>query len=301
MKINCVSHNFTFKSDIPKLPEKGIVTGFDDSVSSQRRESIREHLETQARLVYQKYYELPKSDDEMEQMLKSWGLKVNHTTKEIIIPPDLNFISLGNNNFRGALPRSFNDYKGLKEAGITTIISATPRSGIKEAVEKNRMNFIELVAKHPIIIGGEDYIFDDFAFNEEEYYMRKKVSDYESYGRYDKEYSSKEFIDKMLEKERNIFRTRNRYFIEDLIKAVKAWQKGCCFIGCEFGTNMTSNAISVIDAFNPKGKGIASNYLSFLEQDCVGILYKKLTPQDKQLMGWTREFESSFLKRFVHI
>lgn len=303
MKIDFTFNNFAFTSNsIPKLPQEGIIMGYDDSISSKRRESIREHLESETGLAYLDYYELPKSDYAMEQMLKSWGLKTDKITKEITIPPYLNFIALGNNNFRGALPRSFNDYKGLKESGITTVISATPRSGIKDAVENNGMEYIELVAKHPYISClGEDYIFNDFAFHDEEDYMYKKTQDYESYGKYDEAYSSKEFIDKMLEKERNIFRTRNRAFIEDLIKAVKAWQNGCCFIGCEFGKNMTSNAISVIDAFNPKGNGIARRYLSYAEIDDVGTLYKKLIPQDKELMGWTKEFESSFLKRFAHI
>lgn len=225
MKVNFTPYNFSFKSDsIPKLPKEGLVLGYDDSISAQKREAIREHLETQTSLIYQKYYGIPKSDYEMEKMLKSWGLKIDNITKNIIIPPYLNSIALENNNFRGALPRNFADYKKLKESGITTVISATPRSGIK-----------------------------------------------------------------------------NRKFIDELIKSVRAWQNGCCFIGCQFGTNMTSNAISVVDAFNPKGNGIASDYLSADEKNCVISLYKKLTEQDKKLMGWTKEFEKSFLKRMVRV
>lgn len=302
MRINFTPYNFSFKSDsIPKLPKEGVVLGYDDSISAQKREAIRDHLETQTSLTYQKYYEVPKSDYEMQKMLKSWGIKTDNITKKIIVPPYLNFIALGNDNFRGALPRDFADYKKLKESGITTVISATPGGCIKNTVEKNGMNYIKLVANCPVHSGGEDYIFTDLAFNDEDYYMSKKARAYESYGKYEKEYSSKEFIYKMLEKERTLFRTNSRKFIDALIKSVRAWQNGCCFIGCEFGSKMTSNAISVIDAFNPKGDGIASDYLSADEKDCVIKLYKKLTEQDKKLMGWTKVFESSFLKRFVRV
>lgn len=302
MKVNFTPYNFSFKSDsIPKLPKEGLVLGYDDSISAQKREAIREHLETQTSLIYQKYYGIPKSNYEMEKMLKSWGLKIDNITKNIIIPPYLNYIALENNNFRGALPSNFADYKKLKESGITTVISATPHSGIKNAVEKNGMNYIKLVANCPMWSGGEDYIFSDLAFSDEDYYMSKKVRAYESYGKYEKEYSSKEFIYKMLEKERTLYRTNSRKFIDELIKSVRAWQSGCCFIGCEFGEKLTNNAISVIDAFNPKGDGIASDYLSADEKNCVISLYKKLTEQDKKLMGWTKEFEKSFLKRMVRV
>ena len=301
MKINFITCNFAFKSDsIPKLPKEGLITGYDDYESSMKRKALREHLEDSLHLGYQDYYELPKSDEEMERMLKSWGLKVDHITKKITVPSWLNLIALGNNNYRGALP-NFSGYKALKESGIKTVISATPHDNHKDAVEKNRMEYIELVVKHPSITGLKDYIFADLAFTDEDYYMYKKKSDYDDYSKYEESFAEK-FSDKIfVEKIRNEFRTKSRKFIDELIKAVQAWQRGCCFIGCEFGTMMTSCALSVIDAFNAKGNGIASSYLNDLEKYDIATLYKKLTLQDKKLMGWTKEFEKAFQKRFLHI
>ena len=87
MKVNFIPYNYAFKSNsIPKLPEEGITMGYDDYESSMRRRALREHLEDIFHLSYQDYYELPKSDDEMERMFKSWGLKVDHITKKITVP-----------------------------------------------------------------------------------------------------------------------------------------------------------------------------------------------------------------------
>lgn len=293
MKVQFIQYNHTFKSNsIPRLPKEGIITGYDDYVSSDWRDIIRKKLENRARLSYYDYYELPKSDYEMESMIKSWGLKVDHISKEIIVPKYLNTISLSNNNFRGALPEYNTDYKNLKKSGITTIIAATYYNDTKKLAENNGLEYIELYANNSMEnIGG---IFDDVAFcNEDKYMKYYNDDDYNE----DCNLSDKELI----EKKRTDFETKNREFIENLIKSVRAWQKGCCFIGCTMGTDATSTAISLIDAFDPKGDGISSDYLRHDETFSVGILYKKLTSQDKKLMGWTKEFEQSFRKRFIRI
>lgn len=302
MKINFTPYKYAFTSNsIPKLPKEGIVMGYDDSISSARRASIREHLEERTGLGYLDYYELPKSEYEMEQMLKSWGLKIDKITKKIIIPPYLNVISLGNNNFRGALPENPQAYKDLKESGIKTIISATPQSWAENVAKNNGLEYIDLVVKNSYSDTGKDYIFDDYAFNEEDYFINKLKSKYSEYSKYDEHFAKELSDENFIENKRNEFRTKSRKFIDELVKAVRAWQKGSCFIGCDFGVYLTNKALSVIDVFNPKGDSRTVSYLSYLEQDCVKSLYEKLTAQDKKLMGWTKEFEKTFQKRFVHI
>ncbi len=298
MRINFTPYKLAFTSNhTPKLPKDGVVLGYDDSISSSEREYIREHLMDNAMLKYSELYGGRKTDSEMNSMLEGWGLKVNKFTGEINIPPYLNFIALDNNNFRGALSDKIWNFKDLKASGITTVIAATPHQCIKNVVEKTGMEFIELIVKNPFIkFVGRDYIFNDFAFLEEEDYIRRRTSDYKEYSKYDKEYYSEEAIERMLKEDRNDFQTKSREFIDELIKTVRAWQHGCCFIGCELGTGMTNKAISLIDAFNPMGSGRDSRYLSFCERDSLKILYEKLTPKDKALLGWTKNFENTFLK-----
>ena len=60
MKVQFIQYNHTFKSNsISKLPKEGIITGYDDYVSSDWRDIIRKKLEDRARHSYYDYYELP--------------------------------------------------------------------------------------------------------------------------------------------------------------------------------------------------------------------------------------------------
>ena len=289
MRINFLPNNFTFRSNqIPTLPEEGITMGYDDSVSSKRRESIRVHLEDQAHLKYLDYYEMPKSDFAMERMLKSWGLKTDKVADKIIVPEDLNCIALGNNNFRSALPVSDRDFKRLKDAGIKTIICATPHLNIQKVCEKNGMKCINLVSGNSRL---QDYIYTDYAFMDEFDY----TSELERNWGEDNLYKSG-----MYPKLMDDCRNKSRKFIDKLTDSVKAMQEGGCLIGCEFGTMMTSQALNLIDVFNPKEDDYARKHLKFIEKIDIQNLYKKLTPEDKAKMGWTDEFEKNFQRCLVN-
>jgi len=283
MKVNFTPCNYTFKSNqIPKLPEEGITMGYDDSLSTKRRESIRSHLEDQAHLKYLDYYEMPKSDFAMEQMLKSWGLKTDKVTKEIIVPEDLNCLALGNNNFRSALPVSDRDLKRLKDSGIKTIICATPHLNIQKVCEKNDMKCIKLVSGNYRL---QDYIYTDYAFMDEFDYTRELERNWSEDNLY-----KRGMYPKLMEDLRN----KSRKFIDSLTDSVKAMQEGGCLIGCEYGTMMTSMALNLIEVFNPKGDERARDHIRDIEKMDIENLYKKLTPEDKAKMGWTEEFEEKF-------
>ena len=281
------------------MPPEGIEMGIDgyDEGNEWRRAVMDDYY---ALVEYQQYYEPPKSEEEMNRMLESWGLKIDKFTKEIIVPPELNLKPLGNNNYRGALPQNFNDYKALKESGITTVLAATPRSGIRKLVEANGMEFIDFVAKSYDDSAGSAYIFSGSAFKDEDLFIHSKKIDLMSYSKYDKCYSDPEYINKSLNSSREKFREQSRDFIDKLTKAVSSWQRGCCFIGCTFGTKITTDAITVINIFNPKGDIDNGRKLKEMEMIDLFNLYKKLTPEDKKLMAWTKEFENSFVKRFGH-
>ena len=284
MRINSISYNYSFKSNsIPKLPEEGITMGYDDSISSSNRNFIRDHLEEQTHLKYLDYYEMPKSDFAMDRMLKSWGLKTDKVADKIIVPEDLNCIPLGNNNFRASLPAYGKDYKRLKDSGIKTIISATSHSNIKDTAERNGLKYIELVSQTPSM---QDYIYTDYAFMDEDFYM------YRLKNKYGEEFlaSDKDFTNRMLMD----FNKKSRNFIDNLVASVQAMQQGGCLIGCDFGIYLTNSALDLIDTFNPQEDLSSIKYLKDMERDNIGILYKKLTPDDKKAMGWTEEFEEKF-------
>ena len=74
-------------------------------------------------------------------------------------------------------------------------------------------------------------------------------------------------------------------------------QEGYCYVGCEFGTNTTSDALVYINrAFNPQD-GRELEFFDYYKADCLRNLYDKLTVNDKKLMGWTKQFDLNFLPK----
>lgn len=89
----------------------------------------------------------------------------------------------------------------------------------------------------------------------------------------------------------------SRELIDELVGFVRRMQAGYCYVGCEFGTNTTSDALCYINrAFNPQD-GRELEFFDCYKADCLRNLYDKLTACDKKLMGWTKEFDANFLPK----
>ena len=88
-----------------------------------------------------------------------------------------------------------------------------------------------------------------------------------------------------------------RGLIDELVGFVKRMQEGYCYVGCEFGTNTTSDALVYINrAFNPQD-GRELKFFDCYKADCLRNLYDKLTENDKKLMNWTKDFDANFLPK----
>ena len=93
--------------------------------------------------------------------------------------------------------------------------------------------------------------------------------------------------------------------INDFIKFIQTMQKGNLYIGCEFGTYTTENALMLNAHFNPlflRGQKFISIYNRVLTPKLIN-LYKNLTTEHKRLLGWTKEYDQLVLKRlqsYVH-
>ena len=74
-------------------------------------------------------------------------------------------------------------------------------------------------------------------------------------------------------------------------------QKGYYYIGCEFGTYKTDDYLLLNSIFNPKAANDSIPRVDPFKLDMVKDLYDKLTPKDKQRMGWTKEFDENVPKR----
>ena len=92
-------------------------------------------------------------------------------------------------------------------------------------------------------------------------------------------------------------RRKSRGQIDELVGFVRRMQEGYCYVGCEFGTNATRDALVYINrAFNPQD-GRELEFFDYYKADLLRNLYDKLTAGDKKLMGWTKEFDANFLPK----
>lgn len=93
-------------------------------------------------------------------------------------------------------------------------------------------------------------------------------------------------------------RPTTREYIDALIRFIQTVQKGDYYIGCSHGTAITDQALLLSRFFNPKDKMFFPVKLekivhkSFL--DIMPYQAKLFTPEDKQALGWTPQFEKEF-------
>lgn len=259
MKITPISKFITFKSNV--YDDENIL-GFDDEVSRERRNFIREHY-NEYKMPYQSIYENEgrKTEYQMDVLLKTLINKPRKVDyKTMMSLPVYNVHPIGNNSYRGAtLSDNPKSLKTLKESGIKTVIDlAGYDSSYEEAVTSAGLDFLRFDMKRSD--SWFQNIWHHSVFNNE-------------VGRND------------------------RKFIDDFVKFIQTMQKGYCYIGCEFGTKDTSDALLLYDIFSPKANNKEIDVDSLYMFDNLRVLYSKLTDKDKKLMGWTKEFDKNFLPR----
>lgn len=170
-----------------------------------------------------------------------------------------NVCPIGNNSYRGStLSDSPSSLKILKKAGIKTVIDLAGYGSNYEDETKN---------------AGLDYF------------------------RFDMKSSDSHFQNIWLHSVFDNGQGKNdRMFIGEFVKFIQTMQKGYCYIGCEFGTQDTSDALLLYDIFSPKsGNNPDINDEDHLDK--IKVLYSKLNDKDKKLMGWTEEFDKNFLPK----
>jgi len=73
--------------------------------------------------------------------------------------------------------------------------------------------------------------------------------------------------------------------------------QGRCLIRCEYGIHCTNNALKVNDIFNPKCDGSTVKHLDTIEKDLCGMLYERLTTEDKEKWAGQKSSKRNFKKR----
>lgn len=90
-------------------------------------------------------------------------------------------------------------------------------------------------------------------------------------------------------------REDKRKFLNKFVKFINKMQEGYAYIGCDYGTYKTDQAVMLNSFFNPKANRhpvvVRHNFMI----DKMRILYENLTSADKLNMKWDAEWEKQFL------
>lgn len=282
MKVNPIK-SFTFKAN--NFNEDNTL-GYDDEISQSRRKFIREHYDSY-RMPYQSIYETEGRLSEYRlnnliNTLTNKPRKVDYSS--IISLPVPNIRSIGNNSYRGAsMVDKPECLQVLKDAGIKHVISLYYSPEYEKAVKQTGLDYHCFDMKRGNEAGIEGLWSCDVCKSKQSYENSLKS---------------------LFGDDKNAIKIRMDAYdrdcrgpIDELVGFVKRMQEGYCYVGCEFGTNTTSDALVYINrAFNPQD-GRELEFFDYYKADCLRNLYDKLTVNDKKLMGWTKQFDLNFLPK----
>ena len=280
MKVNPIK-SFTFKAY--NFNEDNTL-GYDDEISQSRRNFIREHYDSY-KMPYQSIYETEGrlSEYRLNNLINTLTNKPRKVDSSSILSlPVVNIRYIGNNSYRGGTMVDKPEcLQALKDAGIKHVISLYYSPEYEKAVKQTGLDYHCFNMKHRN--EEEGLWYNDVCCSKQSYENSLKSL----FG------DDKNAIKIRLE----AYDRDSRGPIDELVGFVKRMQEGYCYVGCEFGTNTTSDALVYINrAFNPQD-GRELEFFDYYKADCLRNLYDKLTVNDKKLMGWTKQFDLNFLPK----
>ncbi len=293
-----IKHSIPFKSN---MDEDTHVFGFDDEISKSRRNFIREH--------YNQYlmpnYEIYEANGRLEKYkLKNLienliGRKTIHqaTNSDSNASSYMSIFDLpmhnikhieGTNSYRGSsIIDNLNILPALKRNNIKRIVDLVGYDSLKEACRKNDIEYLEYKV--------DSNIWDNDAFKSKKNIIENENSIYQNiFG------IGAEAPEDVIKKALLLWKDNKQKFIEKFIPFIKTMQKDNVYIGCEFGTYKTDNALLLNYFFNSKTKtnhnGITLfNKISLTEE--IENLYYNLTPENKKLLEWDNNFDKQFIPK----
>lgn len=290
MKIHpIVNHSkYTFKSK--KYEDDGIL-GYDDSVSKQSRDAIRQWRDvyyTPYNSIYEKECNL--SEYQIQQLLgklMNKPKKVDYKKVTGIEAYNVRSISGSNSTcYRGStLVHNQRALKTLKDAGIERVIDLV---GYGEYGKRSREAGLDYYC--PRFACTELGVWDEEVFETKEDLIKRETSFYTPL---DLE-KNKQYLQNRIE----AFDKQLRASVDRFVEYINVMQKGYYYIGCEFGTYRTDDFLLLNYVFNPKANIEGVPCSDLFKLDLMKNLYDNLAPEDKKRMGWTKEFDKNVLRRF---
>lgn len=291
MKIYSQANIIQFKSR--HIDDENII-GYDDETSQNTRNILREWHETYY-MPYQSIYEKEHrlTDYQLGQLIKPLTNKpkvVDYNT--ILSLPIYNVkpVDSKQNCFRGATLVNHSDcLPTLKKCGIERVIDLVGYT--KYEHEAKNIGLEYYTPRFGKYITG---LWSETAFQSESEFIREELIYLPFKERNDV---------KIIDEKKKMYKEESKESIDNFIDLIQVLQKGHYYIGCEYGTDRTSAYLLLNDVFNPKATPNPNlklkDYAANFEIDYMHELYKKLTPEHKEKLGWTKEFDKKVLAKLT--
>lgn len=283
MKILPVAKTFPcFKSKLVHQKKQNRYIWFDDLMSVQNREYIRQDFENRVLPFFEIYSQGRLSDYELNKLLNS--LKPKKTAHSFKIDNldvfNLKPLSKKKHSYRGST-LLYERMENVKNSGINTIIDIANFSALGKAAIEAGLSYIDFevpedFSLHPAFVDEQTFLFSEIITHDD-----LSGTDYEI----------------LKEKIKKQYREKSREFVEKFKRFINEMKKDNFYIGCDFGTYQTDKAMLINYFFNSTSeKDEPKPALIEKYWDNIYELYKKLTPQDKFEIGFSENFEIKFLE-----
>lgn len=192
----------------------------------------------------------------------------------------------GENCYSGStLVDSPEEIPKLKKAGIQRVIDFVGYYRYGEECKKNGLEYHSFFT--------DERIWNNAACNNKENFLDESQSYYDRWGKSDDE------IKELLECDSQDYDEEKNRFIEELVQFVNMVNKGHVYMGCQFGTDKTDDALCLNSVFNPKFKDEGFHRTSIPNDvitNKIKNFYSNLTDDHKKRLGWTKEHEEYVLE-----
>lgn len=270
------------------------IIGYDDEPSQNVRNAIREWHETYY-MPYQSIYEKEHrlTDYQLGNLLKPLVSKPKVIDyKTIMSLPIYNVRPIDSKRscFRGStLVNNSECLPTLKNCGIERIVDLIGYTRYEHATKSSGLEYYS-----PLFGKGISGVWAEPAFQTQSEFLKDEL----------KFLTFKERNDeKVIDNIKKTYTEESRESVDKFVEYIQFLQKGHYYIGCEFGTDRTSAYLLLNEVFNPKAEDNKElklkDYAGNFEIDYMYELYKKLTPEDKEKLGWTKEFDKKVQNKLL--
>ena len=231
---------------------------------------------------------LVEADEKLKNLSNAEIARLNYAKKQQIFNKQIinNFGRTYNNSYRGESlafkPEKFSEIKGY---GVERVIDLIGYDNYKENCHKNELDYI--------CFDVQSFFNQSSIFSNKSTYIIAKKHEFETVNKNTK--LANEYAKNLS----NNYSTEYQKAVNSFVNFMQAVEKGHFYISCDHGINKTNKALMLIAYFSPVcGEREYTSYSPSEQQlKSMQVIYKALTPKDKENLGYSESFDKKVKAR----